>query len=39
MSPLRGPEWDEAAAQAFERCYGTDEAQQNVAAFLARRTR
>jgi enoyl-CoA hydratase/carnithine racemase len=37
MSPLRRPEWDAAAAEAFERCYATPEAQANVAAFLARR--
>ena len=37
MSPPRSPRWDRAAAEAFERCYGTTEAQANVAAFLARR--
>jgi enoyl-CoA hydratase len=37
MSPLRRPEWDAAAAEAFERCYRTPEAQANVAAFLERR--
>jgi enoyl-CoA hydratase len=37
MSPLRRPEWDAAAAEAFERCYATPDAQANVAAFLARR--
>jgi enoyl-CoA hydratase len=38
MSPLRSPEWDRAAAAAFERGYATPEAQANIAAFLARRT-
>lgn len=37
MSPLRGSQWDAAAAAAFEACYGTDEARENVATFLARR--
>jgi enoyl-CoA hydratase len=37
MSPLRRAEWDERAAVAFERCYGTPEARANVAAFLSRR--
>jgi enoyl-CoA hydratase len=39
MSPLRSAAWDRAAAEAFERCYGTPEAEANVAAFLARRKR
>lgn len=37
MSPLRDPQWDEAACKAFEICYARDEAQANVAAFLSRR--
>ncbi len=37
MSPLRRPEWDAAAAEAFERCYATSEAKANVAAFVSRR--
>ena len=37
MSPLRQPEWDAAAAEAFERCYATPEARANVAAFVGRR--
>jgi enoyl-CoA hydratase/carnithine racemase len=37
MSPLRRPEWDAAAAEAFERCYGTAQARANVEAFLKRR--
>jgi enoyl-CoA hydratase/carnithine racemase len=37
MSPLRRPEWDAAAAEAFERCYATPKAQENVRAFLERR--
>ena len=37
MSPLRRPEWDDAAAAAFERCYVEAAAQANVAAFLKRR--
>jgi enoyl-CoA hydratase/carnithine racemase len=37
MSPLRRPEWDAAAAEAFERCYGTPEARASVEAFLKRR--
>ena len=36
MSPLRGAEWDAAAAAAFEQCYGTPDARRNVAAFVAR---
>ena len=39
MSPLRGPQWDAAAAEAFGRCYATPEARANVAAFVARRRR
>jgi enoyl-CoA hydratase len=37
MAPLRRPEWDDAAAAAFERCYAEPEARANVAAFLERR--
>jgi enoyl-CoA hydratase len=37
MSPLRHPEWDAAAAEAFERCFGTSEARASVEAFLGRR--
>ena len=37
MSPLRGSQWDAAAASAFEACYGSAEAQANIAAFLARK--
>lgn len=37
MSPLRAPEWDEAAARAFEECWGKPEARANVRAFLERR--
>ncbi|MGH2460742.1 MAG: enoyl-CoA hydratase/isomerase family protein [Chloroflexota bacterium] len=39
MSPLRAPEWDEAAARAFEACWGRPEARANVEAFLERRKR
>ena len=39
MSPLRDPQWDAIATVEFERSYGTPEAQENVAAFLARRKR
>jgi enoyl-CoA hydratase len=37
MSPLRGSQWDAAAAAAFETCYATPEAKEKVAAFIARR--
>lgn len=37
MSPLRKPEWDVRAAEAFEACYATAEAQSSVAAFMARK--
>lgn len=37
MSPLRSPQWDAAAAAAFEMCYAAPEAQANVAAFLAKK--
>lgn len=37
MSPLRAPEWDEAAARAFEVCWGKPEARANVRTFLERR--
>ncbi len=37
MSPLRGSQWDAAAAAAFEICYATPKAKEKVAAFVARR--
>jgi enoyl-CoA hydratase/carnithine racemase len=37
MSPLRQPGWDVRAGEAFERCYATPDAQESVAAFVARR--
>ena len=37
MSPRRAAEWDEAAARAFEVCWGRPEARANVERFLARR--
>lgn len=35
MSPLRKPEWDVCAGEAFEACYATAEAKASVAAFIA----
>jgi hypothetical protein len=37
MSPLRGQQWDAAAAAAFEACYDTPEAKEQIVAFIARR--
>ncbi|MBI3943343.1 MAG: enoyl-CoA hydratase/isomerase family protein [Chloroflexi bacterium] len=37
MSPLRDPQWDAAAATAFQACYDTNEAREKVTTFLARR--
>lgn len=37
MSSLRRSQWDAAAAVAFEACYATPAAQENLAAFLHRR--
>lgn len=39
LAPLRRPEWDEEAARAFEICFATPEAQENVRHFLTRRRR
>ena len=37
ISSLRDARWDAAASEAFEVCFGTDEARANVAAFVARK--
>lgn len=37
ISAARDPGWDDAASEAFEACFGTDEARANVAAFIARK--
>ncbi len=37
MTPLRDRKWEKAAAEAFEQCYGSREARENVAAFMSRK--
>ncbi len=37
ISSPRDAKWDAAASEAFELCFGTDEARANVAAFIARK--
>ncbi len=37
ISPARNARWDAAASEAFELCFGTDEASANVAEFIARK--
>lgn len=37
ISSARDARWDAAASEAFEACFGTDEARANLAAFIARK--
>jgi len=37
MAQLRSHKWEEAASEAFEYCFGTDEARANVKAFMSRK--
>ena len=37
ITSARDARWDDAASEAFEACFGTDEARANVAAFIARK--
>ena len=37
MTPLRDQKWELAAAEAFRHCYGTEEAQDRLEAFMTRK--